>query len=113
MSKGQDNNQNEVGRILAKGSEAEQELLETADQRIDDLVDEKLHYSLDILHVDSLSVKIGVYGVEGYDLPEKKTVAKAVAEQFDWTPAFEEKESMNDYYEIRVVDWEESYIANP
>lgn len=97
----------EADQILAQNIEDEKELLETVEERIDDLADEKYHYSLDILHTDTHSVRIGVYGIEGYDLPSRRTVADAVAEQFGWTSAFEEGESTKDHYHMRVLDWED------
>lgn len=97
----------DADQILLQNIEDEEELLESVEQRIDDLADEKYHYSLDVIHTDTNSVRIGVYGVEGYELPSRKIVADAVAEQFGWTAAFEEGESMDDYYQMRVVDWEE------
>jgi len=77
------------------------------EQTIDELADEKYHYSLDMIELEIHSVRLGVYGVENYDLPPRNTVAKAVAQQFNWTSAFEKLESTDNYYSLCVVvDWD-------
>lgn len=94
----------EFDQILTEETNPE-EFLESVEERVEDLTDNDYHYSLEIIHSDQNSLRIGVYGVEGYDLPTQRIVADAVAEQLDWTAAFEEGESTEDHYQMRVEDW--------
>jgi len=83
----------------------EEELLESLEERVDELTDDKYHYSINILEAKENSVKLEVYGVEGYDLPAQRTVANAVGEKYGWTPGFQEEKSTEDRYRMRVIDW--------
>lgn len=92
-------------QILTEETNA-QELLESVEESIEDITDGEYHYSLDIIHADQNSLRVGVYGIEGHELPSRQTVADAVAEQFGWTAAYEDRESTDDHYQMRVVDWD-------
>jgi len=107
VSKRAQQQETELNQILTQETGAEEELLESVEERIDDLTDEKYHYSLDIVHADKDSLRIGVYGVEGYELPNQRTIANAVTEQFGWTPRIEEGKSIDGYYNMRILDWDD------
>lgn len=104
MSKRSPETGTDFDQILTDGTNT-QELLESVEENIEATTDEDYHYSLDVIHSGSNSIRIGVYGVEGYELPSQRIVANAVAEQFGWTPGIEEGESTEDHYEMRVEDW--------
>lgn len=106
MSKRSPESGAELDQILTEETNT-RELLESVEESIEDITDGEHHYSLDVIHADSNSIRIGVYGVKGYELPSQSTVAKAVGEQFDWTAGYEEGVSTEDYYQMRVVDWRE------
>lgn len=105
MSKRSPELETETDQILTERTNT-QELLESVEENIEDTTDEEYHYSLDIIHSDNNSIRIGVYGVEGYDLPSQRTVANAVAEQFDWITDFKEGVSTEDCYHMRIQDRE-------
>jgi len=96
----------ELDQLLTKGKDKEEKLLESVEECIEETTDEKYHYALDIIQVENNSIRIGVYGVEGYELPSQRTVANAVAEQFEWTTDFKEGVSTEDCYHMRIQDRE-------
>lgn len=108
MSKRSPESGTDFDQILTEGTNT-QELLESVEETIEDTTDGDYHYSLDIIHADQNSLRIGVYGVEGYELPSQRIVANAVAEQFGWTAGIEEGESTEDHYHMRVEDWDNDY----
>ena len=107
MSKRNQEHQIEMNQDSPEQKSIEQKLLESVEQGIDELTDQKYHYSIDIMELEVHSVTLGVYGVEGYDLPSRKTVSKALGEYLNWTPGFEKLESTEDHYQIRVLEWED------
>lgn len=105
MSKRSPEHGTDFDQILTEGTNT-QELLESVEKSIEDTIDGEYHYSLDIIHTDNHSIRIGVYGVEGFEKPSRQTVADAVAEQFGWTAAYEDGESTKEHYEMRIFDWD-------
>jgi len=99
----------ELDQLLTKGKDKEEKLLESVEERVEELTDNDYHYSLDIIHADNHSIRVGVYGVEGLEKPSRQTVAEAVSEQFGWTAAYEDGESTSSHYEMRVLDWENDF----
>ncbi len=107
MSETSKETRTELEQLLNKGKDNEEEILESVEENIEDLTDREYHYSLDIIEADNNSIRIGVYGVEGYELPSQRTVANAMARQFGWTPGFEEGVSTEDCYHMRVENRED------
>lgn len=84
-----------------------EELLENVEENIEQLTDQDYHYSLDVLENGSNSIRLAVYGVEGFEKPARQTVAEAVSNEFGWKTAYEDGESTNSHYDIRVLEWKE------
>jgi len=89
----------------------EQQLQSTVNDYVEMYVDEvsdgKYHFSVDTVEIKESHVRIDVYGLENYDLPEKSDIAEGVGDFMGWTPGYEEERSRDDLYSIRVVAWEE------
>ena len=91
----------------SEGKISLEQFLENVEQTIDELTEKDYHYSLDVLESGAYSVRLGVYGVKGFEKPSRQTAAEAVSQEFGWETAYEDGESTHSHYDVRVLKWDE------